>query len=364
MAKTMMRRNRERLTMTRHWVTLVTALTAACPGMASSDTWSPPPFDPLKIEATGYRLVFESQFEDLSQIDFAISANGKPGAKFYARIFDKWGGVPASARQEDVSVSAGVLTIAGGQIATIAPAPDTTDGFVGTTFRGGGYFEARLAWDRGKVHADFSKPIDNRTNWWPSFYSVPVEYFTGRMQWPGQPSGYVHFVENDFFEAWSGNYYGATIHDWYGPLHCYGESTPLDYCHISNDGASSAHPTEPALDGVAKDQNKVHMGGREPDGFHVIGALWVSARHAPDGIGYVEYFFDGKSTGVWKSWKRSADRSIAPPTRDAVFAGLDDDRSVIFVGAPRNSPLKVDWIRVWQLPTEESNVAVHRPVAD
>lgn len=336
-------------------VLTATALPLAAPQAAR---WHPPPFDPTNIRTEGYGLVFDAEFNDLSDIDFSTSAHGKTGSKFYGRIFDKWGGVRASAKPANLTVSNGVMTIAGGQIASIAPSADAADGYVGTTFQGGGYFEARLAWDRGKVGADFDKPIDNMDNWWPSFYSVPAEYFTGKLQWPGQPAGYVHFVENDWFEAWHGNHYGATIHDWYGPLHCHGESTPLDYCHISNEGVSNAHPDDPSLDGVAKNQNKISMGSDDPSGFHTIGALWVSARHAADGVGYVQYFFDGKPTPAWKSWRDSADKTTAPPANDAIFSALDDDHSVIFIGAPRTSPLKVDWIRVWQKPNDESNPPV------
>ncbi len=325
---------------------------------AQASAWRPPPFDPNNLRRAGYTLVFDEEFDDLADIDFGTSANGKPGSKFYGRTFDKWGGVRASAKPTNLTVADGVLTIAGGQIASIAPASNSSLGYVGTTFQGGAYFEARLAWDRNKVGADPRKPIDNAENWWPSFYSVPAEYFTGRMQWPGQPPGYVHFVENDWFEAWHGDYYGATLHDWYGPLHCYGAKTPLGYCHISNEGVSNAHPDDPMIDGVTRNQNKVAMGSNDPTGFHTIGVLWVSARHARDGIGYVHYFFDGKPTMIWKSWSAKADKSRAPPTGEAIFSALDDDHSVIFIGAPRKSPLRVDWIRVWQLPNAESNPPV------
>jgi hypothetical protein len=331
------------------------AAALAVPGRAIAGDWQPTRFDPTNIQAYGYRLVFDAEFNSLADIDFSIAANGKPGAKFYARMFDKWGGTAMSARPRAFTLSNGVLTVAGGQIASIAPAPETPQGYVGTTFRGGAYFEARLAWDRSKVRPDLNKPINNFTNWWPSFYSVPVEYFNETDQWPGMPRGYVHFVENDWFEAWSGDYYGATLHDWYGPLHCYGRPRALDYCNIANDGVSDAHPDNPATDGVAKDQNRVYMGTADPTGFHVIGALWISALHAKDGVGYVQYYFDNEPTPVWKSWNRSTNDNIAPPVAGSIFSELDKDRSVIFIGAPRNVPLQVAWIRVWQLANDESN---------
>jgi len=47
-----------------------------------------------------------------------------------------------------------------------------------------------------------------------------MAYFEGR-QWPGQPEGYDHFIEPDFFEydIWRfapHNTYGGATHDWYG----------------------------------------------------------------------------------------------------------------------------------------------------
>ena len=246
-------------------------------------------------------------------------------------------------------MSGGVLTIGGGQISSVAPT-SSEKSFIGTSFQGGGYFEARLAWNRSGDVYNPAKPIAD-DNWWPSFYSVPVEYFTGS-QWPGQAASYAHFVENDWFEAWSGNYYGATVHDWWGEhsaAGCNGISTPLGYCEISNDGTSTVHPSDPGLDGVAKNQNRVSMGPSNPSGFHVIGALWVSAKHSPSGAGYVEYFFDGVYTGVWKWWRPLPSGAAPPPSVPYIFSELDDNHSVIFIGAPSNQTMQVDWIHAWQL---------------
>jgi hypothetical protein len=303
-----------------------------------------PAFNPSNITSYGYDLVFDTEWNDTSDVN--TSATPGPGSKFYTRLFSKWGG---ASNAPSLSVSGGVLTIGGGQISSIAPTSSGTS-FVGTSFQGGGYFEARLAWNRSGDVANPSKPISD-TNWWPSFYSVPAEYFTGS-QWPGQATGYTHFVENDWFEAWSGNYYGATVHDWWGDYSsagCNGISTPLGYCEISNDGTSTVHPTDPALDGVAKNQNRVSMGTSNPAGFHIIGALWVSAKHSASGFGYVEYFFDGAYTGVWKSWKPLPSGLAPPPSLPYIFSELDDNHSVIFIGAPSNQVLQVDWIHAWQL---------------
>jgi hypothetical protein len=297
---------------------------------------------PSKLTSYGYRLVLDSEWNDTNDINFDNGATPSPsGYKFFTRLFSIWGGSANSIGKSNVSVANGVLTITGGQISTIAPGANAS-GYVGTTFQGGAYFEARMSWS---ANTPSSKP------WWPSFYSVPTEYFVGT-SWPGQASSYKHFVENDFFEAWGGNQYGATIHDWYGALGC--TTTALDFCDISNDGSDSANPSDPAKDGVARYQNKVTM----PTGagiFHVIGALWVSARQSPNHIGYVEYFVDGQPTGVWKAWMTPPNGESPPPTLPYIFSGLDDDHSTVFIGGPSNWPVQVDWIHVWQLNNAQSN---------
>ncbi len=313
-----------------------------------AEAWSPPAFDPAHITSYGYRLVYDTEFNSLADIDFSLSP--RPGAKLYGRMFDKWGGAKFSETTQHVSVSGGVLTIAGGQLSSIAPARDAR-GYVGITFQGGGYAEARLQWNRAAVHFDASHPVNNFTNWWPSFYSVPAEYFTGAMAIPGGAGD--HFVEDDWFEAWHGDNYGATLHDWFGPFGCFpGARNPaLNHCEIASDGdvlLPSGATASPAAFGQTHLGNRVRMPPDPGNGFHVIGALWVSADYAPDHIGYAAFFLDGRRVGRVDHWVATP-RGAAQPTARNVFSELDHDHSAIFIGAPENAPLRVDWIHVWQL---------------
>src|SRR5580693_6603770 len=131
-------------------------------------------FDPADPSRSGYQLVFHDEFADASGISFSSSEDGAPGSRWYARLFEERGG--STAPPEAFSTSNGILTIAGGQIGTAAPARNAK-GFVGTTFANGAYFEARIAFDPKMVRFNPGAPI-TKTNWWPSFYAMPIEYLT------------------------------------------------------------------------------------------------------------------------------------------------------------------------------------------
>ena len=105
-------------------------------------------FDAGHPSRSGYRLVFDDEFNDARGISFNSSEDGPPGFRWYARLFDVWGGVTSA--PEAFSTADGILTIAGGQLGTAAPARNAR-GFVGTTFANGAYFEARIAFDAATV---------------------------------------------------------------------------------------------------------------------------------------------------------------------------------------------------------------------
>lgn len=296
------------------------------------------PFDPAAPARYGYRLVFDDEFDDLSGINLSDEKNTRPGFRWYARLFPVWGYMSPP---EAFSQADGVLAIAGGQIGTAAPA-DTAAGYVGTAFSDGAYFEARIAFDHDRVNFRPEAPI-SKDNWWPSFYSIPIEYLTERAQWPGQPEGYVHFGEDDFFEAWLENdRYGGAVHDWYGRLGCNssGAAALGGYCDIENDGNS--HGLAP--NNIA---NEVPP-GTDWKQFHVIGQLWVSGAHTPDHRGFVQFYFDGEPTGDRIEWRNDGSDGVPPPAGDTLFSILDRDHLVVYIGSPRNVPLRVDWVHVWQ----------------
>jgi hypothetical protein len=295
-------------------------------------------FDPRDPARSGYRLVFDDDFNDLSGISFSSSDDAAPGFRWYARLFSVWGG--STAPREAFTVSNGVLTIAGGQIGTAAPAKNAR-GYLGTTFANGAYFEARIAFDPSTVRFDPHAPI-TKTNWWPSFYSMAVEYLTRTAQWPGQPPGFAHFGEDDFFEAWLENgHYGGAVHDWYGMAGCRAGGAASGYCDVSNDGKS------PQV--VGKSLANEVPAGTDWRQFHTVGQLWVSGLTTTDKRGFVQFFFDGKPTTDRVEWRSGANPG-PPPAGDTAFSILDQDHLVIYIGSPAQTPLQVDYVRVWQLP--------------
>jgi hypothetical protein len=288
-------------------------------------------FDAGHPSRSGYRLVFDDEFNDAAGISLSSSEDGAPGFRWYARLFDVWGGVTAA--PEAFSTSNGILTIAGGQLGTAAPARNA-QGFVGTTFANGAYFEARIAFDAATVHFDPRAPI-TKTNWWPSFYAMPIEYFTKTSQWPGQARGFAHFAEDDFFEAWlESRRYGGTLHDWYGLPGCRAGGGTSGYCDVANDGTLAV--TVPR--------------GTDWRQFHVVGQLWVSGQMTGDKRGFVQFYFDGKPSSDRVLW-RDAPMQGPPPAGETAFSILDSDHLVVYIGSPAHTPLKVDWVRIWQLPS-------------
>lgn len=294
-------------------------------------------FDPAEPQRSGYKLVFDDEFDDASGISWSSAEDGAPGFRWYARLFAVWGG--STSPRDAFSISQGVLTIAGGQLGTAGPARNA-HGFVGTTFADGAYFEARIAFDAAAVRFDASAPI-TPTNWWPSFYSMPIEYFMHSSQWPGQVPGFAHFAEDDFFEAWlETRRYGGAMHDWYGLPSCRLGGANSGYCDISNDGNS------PQVVGKSF-ANEVPR-GTDWRQFHVVGQLWVSGKTTPDKRGFVQFYFDGKPTADRVEWSDGPMQG-PPPSGNTAFSVLDQDHLVVYIGSPAHTPLKVDWVRVWQL---------------
>jgi hypothetical protein len=321
---------------------LTAVLTGCAQSPAAAARTDAPPvtaFDAADPSRSGYQLVFHDEFDDAAGISFSSSEDGAPGFRWYARLFAVWGG--STSAPEAFSMSDGILTIAGGQLGTAAPARNA-NGFVGTTFANGAYFEARIAFDAAKVRFDPDAAI-TKTNWWPSFYAMPIEYFTKTSQWPGQAPGFAHFAEDDFFEAWlESRRYGGAVHDWYGLPGCHAGGETSGYCEVANDGNS------PQVIGKT-------LAIKVPEGtdwrqFHVIGQLWVSGKMTGDKRGFVQFYFDGKPTTDRVGW-RDGPMQGPPPAGETAFSILDQDHLVVYIGSPAHTPLRVDWVRVWQLPS-------------
>jgi len=288
-------------------------------GVAYSQT-----FNAADPASSGYKLAFGDDFRNAGSIDFAGS--GAPGFKWYTTQFFGGKTTPATC----LTVKKGVLTLSGqpgdnAGIETAAPATNP-DGYVGTVFGGGGYFEASIAFDQSSV---------NTKNGWPSFWSMAIEHMAekGKAQWPGQDSGIDRFIEVDFFEddtsEWAGsNTYGGAVHD------TYGKWTPKDgYSMVSNPNFVIRVPKD-------TDFSK----------FHRYGCLIVPSKSAFGGIGYIQYFFDGLATSDIVTWVGGKAPALPPPSGDQRFAITDDDHLNVILGCGGGQKMEVQYVHVWQAP--------------
>ncbi|WP_363349453.1 hypothetical protein [Methylocystis echinoides] len=297
--------------------------------------WASPldQFDPNDPSASGYRKVFEDDFIDNAGID--LNRTGKPGYRWYLTKFIK-GHVPTP--PESLVVKDGVLTLTptdstNWSLASAGPSQNGT-GYVGQAFGGGFFVEARIS---------FSPNLSNAERGWPAFWSIAIEKLTlnGADHWEDQEPEFEHFAEDDLFEynisAWAGpNSFTSTMLDWYGKWR---KTCSEGFCRIGNFGKPSRF-----------DNHVVHIrevvNWRE---FHRIAQLWIPATSEPNSKGYIQNYFDGLPTRSRVSWSKYQEGTPPPPTGDAIFSIIDRQHLVIIIGSGMDQPLRVDWVRVWQL---------------
>jgi hypothetical protein len=227
-------------------------------------------------------------------------------------------------RLDGLQVQGGVAnTSRPGSNGVIASAGRTPQGFVGTAFGGGGYFEAEIAFDPATI---------DQKQGFPAFWAMAVEHLAeSGEQWPGAPEGYRHFFELDIFEydraPEEANVYGTTLHDWYGVY----RKTCASYCAVSTpygDGTVRAPPTT--------DWRR----------FHRIGVLWIPAVSATPGS--IRYFFDGTEVGSPVRYHALGGEpppvSIAAPWR----FGIADRQHLVLILGSGSTPMKIRSVKVWQ----------------
>jgi hypothetical protein len=203
-----------------------------------------------------------------------------------------------------------------------------TNNFVGTAFGGGAYIEAVMSFDPAMVtaaHAHGWAP-------YPAFWALPMEgnFIQGAEHWPGQPAGFTHSVEVDFFEADSikdPTRYGVALHDWWG---IHGETCSPGLCKVSPNPVGVHAP--PA--------------GTDFKQFHTYGFLWVPATATTPG--FVDAYFDGQRTGYTVSWTQFTNQPPTPAGKPWAFGRLDQQRLFFILGTGRGEPLTVKSVEVWQ----------------
>ena len=227
------------------------------------------------------------------------------------------------------------------QIATARPAKNR-QGFVGTAFGGGGYFEATFRFNPEDVMRAGSKG-------WPAWWSVALEnvaYLDGRF-WPGRNDKYLHLIEADFFEyhlkdlfrkgRW--NVYGGGLHDWHGVQYV---TCPKGLCGVTTSYSGNLRWVPVGTD-FTED--------------HKYGFLWVPATNTRPG--YAEWYFDGVRVGGRNEWEKYAGQ--APPPRSPwLFSWLDTLHIILILGTGVGQPMTVSSVNVWQADASQ-NLSVLTP---
>jgi hypothetical protein len=292
---------------------------------------------PAGAASVGYTVnTFSSDFSPTT-VDVANS--GKPGFSWYPwNLYGRHTNLSAITVNSDNSVTlAGDKTGPNGELIT-ATAADNSAKFVGTAFGGGAYIEAELKFSPDDVARAGTKG-------WPSFWSLELENSVlssgSDPQWPGQPQGYKHAVEVDFFEYLylpynvPRNIYGAGMHEWYGIQNV---TCGRGFCvqHLQKDEPKRQTP-----------------GGTDFTQYHRFGFLWVPATENKSG--YARFYFDGKAVGPDRSWTKFTDQPPPPTNQTWAFGRLDQQHQVLILGTGIDEPMTVRTVNVWQA-SEQNNV--------
>lgn len=272
---------------------------------------------PRQASNVGYtKLLFSSGFA--GTIDLTNSGNA--GFQWYPNSF-LGGKANLAAIRPNADGSVTLLGDVTGTNAQIATGGMGQNGFVGTSFGGGGYFEAELSFNPQNV-------INGNFAGWPSFWSMAREHLTknGDDQWPGQAAGYDHFIESDFFEYDLNPYtkqlnsYGAALHDWSGIW------TP-----------PSGYPSN-----IASAPTMIVPAGTDFTKLHKFGMLWVPATAKTQG--YVKFYFDDTQVGQTITWNQLTKQA---PNSYPLFGIIDQQHLVLILGTGVGMPMTVKSVNVW-----------------
>ncbi|HEY6463495.1 MAG TPA: hypothetical protein VIY73_25180, partial [Polyangiaceae bacterium] len=292
--------------------------------------------------AAGYTTnTFSSTFAKAG-VDLADSR--KSGFQWYLGQF--FGGAPTSPSNLTFNADGtlaldGVGTNSNAGINSAAPA-STAAGWVGVAFGGGAYFEATFAFNPQDT-------INAKGSGWPAWWAMAIEHLAGlsTQQWQGQPSGYSHFIETDFFEydVWSfapHTQSGGATHDWYG---VWNQTCGAGgYCNVSNSGGGgSSFSNFVVQTPSATDYTQ----------FHRFGYLWIPATATSKGS--ATYYFDGQPTNDTITWSQySGSESPPPGSAPWTFGVLDQQHVALILGTGANEPMTLQSVTVWQKSAAEN----------
>lgn len=292
---------------------------------------------PSYAASVGYNTnTFSSRF-DSSTVDRQRS--GKPGFLWYPwQLFGRQTNVGAIQLNSDGSVTlAGDTTGPNGELTTAIPERHGS-GLVGIAFGGGAYIESVFRFDPTDV-------ARRNTKGWPSFWALAAEasVLQGANQWPGQPAGFQHQIEADFFEYLllpyhaPPNAYGASLHDWYGirDVTCRG---------LCQQGMPPS---------VGK---KLAPANIDFTRYHRYGFLWVPATAGK--VGYARFYLDGQPVGADQQWTLFTGEPPPPTGEPWAFGILDQQHLVLILGTGVGEPMTVQSVNVWQQSTTRN---LHSP---
>jgi hypothetical protein len=309
------------------------------------------PFDPSNPTSTGFSLVFSDDFTNPQTID--LNATGNAGFNWYRTKFFGYGTEPAStiAFTQDGLMLTPMSNTGSYNIATAAPA-NNAQGYVGNAFGGVAYFEAKIKFDPTTI---------NFSQGFPAFWGFSIEHAAnmGADHPNGTPTGFQHFIEDDFFEfdiSWAPTIaYGTAIHDWYGIYSStcqegYRKGSP-GFCDVTNNGVGTGYNNF-----VSTKQNNVTIDWTQ---WHTVGQLWVSGSFLRRTPGYVQNFIDGQpayaGNGTYAplsktGWKDVASAFIDPLNSPTAFSVLDSDHLMVILGSGLGQPFTVGYVKIWQIP--------------
>jgi hypothetical protein len=277
---------------------------------------------PVAAAAAGYcDNTFSTPSFTTSNVD--MSNTYAQGFQWY---YGNWFGYPASYTQ--VTLNSGVASVIGTNYNTLgittagynAGAPN---GYVGTAFGGGAYFEWKVNFNSTEV---------NTTDGWPAAWTLSLEHFANLpgQQWTGQVAGYDIFPELDALEYITTGAGGPglnTVHAHYGTYNV----TCSNYCDY-NPGAKTYTIATPST-------------------TFTVGMLWVPATSTTDGYTkiYLNNVLQSGTTQTWCQFIYSA--QVPPPgsSRCWSLGAADSQHMVGIISSGTNTPINAVAFNVWQL---------------
>jgi hypothetical protein len=206
----------------------------------------------------------------------------------------------------------------------------------GKVFSGGFYVEVALSIPGTVSGTPGQLPF-------PAVWCDDIDFLTqnsANLQWPGQATGYLHWIEYDFFQ-WAQDtdlYWGAAdIIDW-----------------IGNPATSYAQPTN----------SETHLGSATFPNENSYGSLWVPA--TPSSNGYKLDFLNNvrllpaagtPAVTTWAYWNPSSPFTPAQCISGAPYQGsfIDQCHFALIMGTSTLNPMTVYSLRVWQA-SEANNI--------